>query len=156
MVAGSRRNCQASAKWTRVNGVTRTSWNASSLLCLSQRLAGMWDQRSTAKPAMQAPCLWPLSPSYTLSKHHVSSHKCCLSKTPCESASRGTTRNVLFLFLPVSVADWGSGGSMLVVSGGLVGKEAEEAAGFCSGFCHLLLCLFSGDPALLHVVPGVT
>ena len=40
-----------------------------------------------------------LSPIYTLSKHHVSSHGSCLSKTPCDSASHDINRNFHFTLL---------------------------------------------------------
>jgi hypothetical protein len=47
-----------------------------------------------------APGHWMLSPIYTLSKHYVSFHGSCLSKTSheisCESASHDTTRNLHF------------------------------------------------------------
>jgi hypothetical protein len=38
----------------------------------------------------------PLSPIYTLSKHHVSSHMSCLSKTPSESVLLDILRNFHF------------------------------------------------------------
>jgi hypothetical protein len=45
------------------------------------------DQQSLPRLAMQAPHHCPLSPIYSLSKHHLSFHGCCHSKTPQESAS---------------------------------------------------------------------
>lgn len=76
-------------------GATRTSQNArSSLPCLSTkwRSAKMQDQWKIAQLAIQVPSQFLLSPIYTLSKHHTSSHRSCLSKRSCESASHDTNR----------------------------------------------------------------
>ena len=40
-----------------------------------------------AMQAMQLSHCCPLSATYSLSKHHVSSHGSCLNKIPCDSAS---------------------------------------------------------------------
>jgi hypothetical protein len=75
-------------------GSRRTSCNArSSLLCLSMK----WKRLETMKHCKNSyvstsHCL--LSPTYTLSKHHMSSHGSCLSKTLHESASTKTLPHV--------------------------------------------------------------
>ena len=51
---------------------------------------------SVAKLATQAHCHCLLSSIYTLSKHHISSHESCLSKTTRESASPDISRNFHF------------------------------------------------------------
>ena len=54
------------------------------------------------KASNASPRYCPLSPSHTLSKHHVSFHESCLSKTPHESTSNDTIRNFL-LMNPVGI-----------------------------------------------------
>lgn len=62
--------------WLSQVGMTRAGQDTrnSSLPRLSQQ--------SVARLDMQGSCHCPLNPIYTFSKHHMSSHESCLSKTP--------------------------------------------------------------------------
>lgn len=98
------RNCQASAKLTRVSRNIRTSHDTrSSLLCLSPQnkksvMAKMktQDQQSIARLATQGHLYCPFGPIYIFSKYQVSSHWSCLRKTPCGVALHDTTGNFYF------------------------------------------------------------
>ena len=63
--------------------------------CASFNEVKMHYQQSIARLAIQGWLHCLLSPIYTLSKHHLSSHRSCLSKTQCESA---TVRHHLHLY----------------------------------------------------------
>lgn len=71
-------------------GATRTSQDPGEIFCCASSNKAkiskykMWDQHGVAKLAVQACCHCLLSPIYTFSKHPVSSHGACLSKTQCE------------------------------------------------------------------------
>jgi hypothetical protein len=100
-VAKSNRNYQASTNSERVSRSYQDQPGQHEKLfavplSMKRRTPKLWNQRGSAKLAMQAYCPCLLSSIYTLSKRHMSFHGSCLSKAPHESVSHDTPRNFPF------------------------------------------------------------